>query len=204
MRHAILQLLLISLSSSIQHYAFSPPLKILESKALDSRAFRKPFYMADDDTQDDNTEIVFSSQSVDAGPSQTMTPSPRKEQYQRLDPLIQSLTRNDANIENLPSANLPLLGEVPLDASVVVLAPVALIAVVGFVLSIQIGLQSKDAIVQQLDEINSVLSQPPMKQSTVIDESTCRGLCSDQTEQLNSMKGFLEGLSRKKSIMLEE
>lgn len=101
-------------------------------------------------------------------------------------------------------ANLPLLGEVPLDGSIVVLAPVALIAVVGFILSIKIGLESKDALVQQLDEINSVLSQPPVKQTIMDDLGGCRGLCSDQGEQLNNMKGFLEGISKKKSTMMDK
>lgn len=182
--------------------AFSP-----QSQILHKRRYGNVFQTVDDEANyDDSTELISSSPS-DAGLSSQQVASPlstpRGPPPQRVDPLVQSLTRNDVNTESSQTANLPLLGEVPLDGSIVVLAPVALIAVVGFILSIKIGLESKDALVQQLDEINSVLSQPPVKQ-TVVNESGCRGLCSDQSEQLYNMKGFLEGLSKKKSTMMEE
>jgi len=122
---------------------------------------------------------------------------------ERIDPLIQSLTRNDVDNSNKKMTNLPLLGEVPVDGSLVVLVPVAIIAIVGFIMSIQIGFQSKDAIMQQLDEINNTMSQPPVKMN-VVPTSGCRGLCSDQGEQLDTMKTFMEGLSKKKSAMLDE
>ena len=60
-------------------------------------------------------------------------------------------------------------------------------------------MQSKDAIVQQLNEITSVMSSPPSKKAVVPDGS-CRGLCSDQDEQLNAMRGFMEGLAKKQAV----
>lgn len=122
---------------------------------------------------------------------------------ERIDPLIQSLTRNDVDTTNVKKTNLPFLGEVPVDGSLVVLVPVAVIAILGFIMSIQIGFQSKDAIMQQLDEINNVMSQPPVKK-TVVPTSECRGLCSDQGAQMDYMKGFMEGLSKKKAAMVDE
>ena len=124
-------------------------------------------------------------------------------QQETLDPLIQSLTRNDVDTTNVKKTNLPLLGEVPVDGSLLVLVPVAIIAVVGFIMSIQIGFQSKDALVEQLDIINNVMSQSPVKKTVPV-KAGCRGLCSDQGAQLDNMKGFMEGLSKKKAIMADE
>ncbi len=126
--------------------------------------------------------------------SESFTTEPQPQQ--RLDPLVASLTRMDEEMINTPTTKVPLLGEIPLDGSIVVLLPVALIAVVGFIMSINIALNSKDAIVEKMDEINAVLSAPPVKQAPVSDG--CRGLCSDQEEQLDSMRNFMNSLAPKK------
>jgi hypothetical protein len=160
--------------------------------------------------------IIYSKaeENNDEPPKET-TPTPKTDAFsqqsesftkepvapKRLDPLIQALTKTDEGAADVPTRKLPLLGEVPVDGSLLVLAPVALIAVVGFIMSIQIGFQSKDLIASQLDELNTVMSTPPAKQTVVYDG--CRGLCSDQGDQLNSMKGFMEGLSKKKASMIE-
>lgn len=122
---------------------------------------------------------------------------------ERLDPLIEALTKMDEETAKAPTTKLPLLGEVPVDGSLLVLAPVALIAVVGFIMSIQIGIQSKDTIVEKFDEINYSLSRPPAKVAPKIDPGACRGLCSDQGYQLDTMKGFMEGLSNNRASMLQ-
>lgn len=126
--------------------------------------------------------------------SQSFTTEPKPQQ--RLDPLVASLTRMDKDMMNTPTTKVPLLGEIPLDGSIVVLLPVALIAIVGFIMSINIAFNSKDELVQKLDEINAVLSTPPVKQSVV--NEGCRGLCSDQDEQLDNMRGFMNSLAPKK------
>lgn len=133
--------------------------------------------------------------------AQSFTNEPKAPE--RLDPLVQALTKMDEKTANAPTKKLPLLGEVPVDGSLLVLAPVALIAVAGFIMSMNIAFQSKDLISQQLDEINAVLTAPPVKQ-TVVKSDECRGLCSDQNDQLDTMKGFMEGLSKKKASMIEE
>ena len=122
---------------------------------------------------------------------------------ERLDPLVDALTKMDEETAKAPTTKLPLLGEVPVDGSLLVLAPVALIAVVGFIMSIQIGIQSKDTIVEKFDEINYSLSRPPAKVAPKVDPSACRGLCSDQGYQLDTMKGFMEGLSNNRASMLQ-
>lgn len=118
-------------------------------------------------------------------------------QPKRLDPLVASLTRMDDDMVNTPTTKVPLLGEVPLDGSIVVLLPVALIAIVGFIMSINIAFNSSDAIVQKLEEVNTVLSTPPAKENTITEDSGCRGLCSNQDEQLDNMRNFMNSLAPK-------
>ena len=135
--------------------------------------------------------------------SESFTSEPQPQQ--RLDPLLASLTRMDEEMMNTPTTKVPLLGEIPLDGSIVVLLPVALIAVVGFVMSINIAFNSKDIIVQKMDEanlsgkmyeINAAMSNPPVKQSVEYDG--CRGLCNNQDEQLDNMRNFMNSLAPKK------
>jgi len=133
--------------------------------------------------------------------SDTFTSEPA--QQRRLDPLIASLTKMDEDMLNTPTTKVPLLGEIPLDGSIVVLAPAAVIAVVGFIMSINIGLNNKDALFEKVTEVNTVLSKPPVKKSVVLDTNSCRGLCSNQDEQLESMRGFMQGLAQKNKSVQE-
>ena len=132
--------------------------------------------------------------------SESFTTAPPPQQ--RLDPLVASLTRMDEEMANVPTTKVPILGEIPLDGSIVVLLPAALIAVVGFILSISIALNSKDLIAQQMGEvagkmedINTAMSKPPVKKS--VQYEGCRGLCSNQEEQLDSMRNFMNSLAPK-------
>lgn len=117
------------------------------------------------------------------------------ERQERLDPLIASLTRMDDDMKNTPTIKVPLLGEIPLDGSIVVLLPVAIIAVVGFIMSINIAFESKDSIVEKVGQVNRVMSTPPAKVPVVPDG--CRGLCSDQDAQLDTMRNFMNSLAKK-------
>eukprot|EP00559_Dactyliosolen_fragilissimus_P006996 CAMPEP_0184856072 /NCGR_PEP_ID=MMETSP0580-20130426/1226_1 /TAXON_ID=1118495 /ORGANISM="Dactyliosolen fragilissimus" /LENGTH=137 /DNA_ID=CAMNT_0027350849 /DNA_START=265 /DNA_END=678 /DNA_ORIENTATION=- len=112
---------------------------------------------------------------------------------QNLDPLVASLTRTDSAANNKMS-KVPIFGEIPIDGSILVLAPAAVIAVLGFALSIQIGFRAKDSLVEKLNEVNAVLAAPPVKKS--VEYSSCRGLCSDQGEQLEQMRKFMGNLAK--------
>ena len=141
----------------------------------------------------------LSSQANDdsdpATPTFPQTPPPPT--AERLDPLVQSLTRMDDDVANGPTRNVPFFGEIPADGSILILAPVALIAVIGFILTIQIAFTSKDVWVSAIDELNAQLSKPPVKETVVT--NSCRGLCSDQDEQLESLRSFMQGLASPKS-----
>ena len=217
------------LSILIPSEAFSPLASIRTTGSqslaaeLNNRSWTTvPLYSSSNDNideTDDNTEqaadeIVEGSEDIVAqegeskeedkpasfiGELQEMSKSFTEEpiRQQRLDPLVASLTRMDADMINTPTTKVPLLGEIPLDGSIVVLIPVALIAIVGFIMSINIAMNSQDLISEKMDEINAVLSAPPVKQ-TVVNEG-CRGLCSDQDQQLDNMRGFMNSLAPKKA-----
>lgn len=176
-------------SISCQTSAFSPVFSTT-GKVARSHGFAQNF----------QPTILYSTE----GDEENKVPTPQKsftnepKAPERIDPLIQTLSRNDADDSNAKKVKLPLLGEVPVDGSLLLVVPVAVIAILGFIMSIQIGFQSKDAIVQQIDKISGVMSQPPVKK-TVVPTSGCRGLCSNQDEQLDYIRGFMEGVSKKKA-----
>eukprot|EP00560_Eucampia_antarctica_P006251 CAMPEP_0197827416 /NCGR_PEP_ID=MMETSP1437-20131217/4197_1 /TAXON_ID=49252 ORGANISM="Eucampia antarctica, Strain CCMP1452" /NCGR_SAMPLE_ID=MMETSP1437 /ASSEMBLY_ACC=CAM_ASM_001096 /LENGTH=243 /DNA_ID=CAMNT_0043428245 /DNA_START=39 /DNA_END=770 /DNA_ORIENTATION=- len=114
-----------------------------------------------------------------------------------LDPFMAAVTQMDDKTANAPTVKVPLLGEIPIDGSILVLVPTVLIAVGGFVFSIIIGIQSKDAIADQITQVTQTLSTPPVKTQTVVTDG-CRGLCSDQAAQLETMRGFMQSLARDK------
>lgn len=138
-----------------------------------------------------------SKPAQDPTPPPQMARTPPSPPPKRLDPLLASLTRVDpqANV-NAPKKNLPLLGEVTLDQNLFVLLPVAAFAVLGFVSFLLVALNSQDALVNAINEWNdSVINPPP---PAPIDPNECRGLCSSQQEDLEGLRSFMEGISRKK------
>jgi hypothetical protein len=108
----------------------------------------------------------------------------------RLDPLVVSLTRMDSETQNAPRTNIPLWGELILDKSLIVFIPVTVFAVVGFFLSVYVAVNSQDAFVE-------AWSEAAQQQSvTVVDESACRGLCSNQAQDLEGLKVFMDSLRK--------
>jgi len=107
------------------------------------------------------------------------------------DPLIASLTRLD---DGPPSASAGDNVRTPLgDVSAEEfkkLAPVAGVAILGFVFSVVMTFQN-------LDELGSWFNVPEMKYTpTKVVEGECRGLCSSQDESLEGMRNFMEGLRK--------
>lgn len=96
-----------------------------------------------------------------------------------------------------PTRNIPIFGEVPVDGSLVVLVPAALIGFLGFVLSIVVAFQSTDLIVDSLNSVADEISQTATaKSNRVYDENECRGICSSQSEDLEGLKNFMESLRK--------
>lgn len=114
---------------------------------------------------------------------------------QKLDPLIASLTRIDEPTPaNVPMRSVPLFGEVPADGNLALLLPAAGIAVLGFLFSIVVAFNARDEIVSELSKVEL----PKMEYTpTKVEEGKCRGLCSSQEDDLDGLRNFMEGISRK-------
>lgn len=148
---------------------------------------------ADDETAGSGDEAVSSYPSPPITRANAPSPAPSR----ILDPLMDTLTRVDSATANLPTRNIPFFGEVPADGSLLVLVPAAFIAVLGFVLSIVVAINSKDAIVATLSQVSNELSQTAVsKSSKAYDDGVCRGICSSQQEDLEGLKTFLNRLKK--------
>jgi hypothetical protein len=116
----------------------------------------------------------------------TSAPIPQK----RIDPLLASLTRNNpAPKVGAPTRTFPILGEVVMDKSSILLVPAVLFGVVGLLFSIYVAINSQEAFTEALKQnpyLQSASSAP-------VGEG-CRGICSNQQDDLNSLAGFMNGL----------
>jgi hypothetical protein len=112
-----------------------------------------------------------------------------------VDPLIASLTRIDEPTPaNVPTVQVPLFGEIPADGNLALLVPAAAIGILGFLFSIVVAFNSRDAIVEELSNVEL----PKMQYTpTVVDEGKCRGLCSSQDEDLDGLRNFMESIAGK-------
>jgi len=128
---------------------------------------------------------AFSSSSpASAAPS----PQPARK---RLDPLVASLTRMDAETLEAPRIEVPVWGELILDKSLFILLPVAVFAVLGLVTTLYVFANSGDQIVESLAE-NPILQSSPTP--ATVDPSACRGLCSDQQANLEGLRTYMNSL----------
>mmetsp|Transcript_20938 Transcript_20938/g.29554 ORF Transcript_20938/g.29554 Transcript_20938/m.29554 type:complete len:206 (+) Transcript_20938:111-728(+) len=129
-------------------------------------------------------------------PAEASGPPPVKQK--RLDPLMASLTRMDQGTQGGKTTNVPLFGEVPVDGGLTVLVPSALIALVGFIMSINIIANSQDVIVRGLTQISEEASKAAIERTnTAPDDDVCRGLCSNQDESYDRLKSFMQSLPKK-------
>lgn len=142
------------------------------------------------ESQEDHDQMPVSS--IQEQIMQSPLPNPIR---RPVDPLVASLTRIDEPPTNAPTVKAPLIGEVPADNNLSLLAFSAAFAVLGLLFSIFVAINSKDAFVQELSgiELPKVEYTP-----TVVNEGECRGLCSgNQEENLEGLRGFMESISGK-------
>ena len=124
--------------------------------------------------------------------------SPPAVRQQRMDPLMASLTRDTSGSSpDQPMQNIPLFGEIPADGTLLLLAPAAVFAVLGFIYSIVIAFNSSDAIVDSvLQAGDSIAQTASTRNNRVYDKNVCRGLCSSQQQDLDGMRNFMESITR--------
>lgn len=139
------------------------------------------------DKEEESVVVPSLSNSVIPPPSQ---PQPPK----RLDPLVRSLTRMDVDTSNAPTKTIPLLGEVVLDRSLYLLMPAAGFAVIGFVASVYVALTSTDEWV--IPSESATASKEQVIQTKKANNDGCRGLCSQQDEDLEGLRTFMNQFSK--------
>eukprot|EP00429_Kryptoperidinium_foliaceum_P052562 CAMPEP_0176081950 /NCGR_PEP_ID=MMETSP0120_2-20121206/40992_1 /TAXON_ID=160619 /ORGANISM="Kryptoperidinium foliaceum, Strain CCMP 1326" /LENGTH=188 /DNA_ID=CAMNT_0017415717 /DNA_START=106 /DNA_END=672 /DNA_ORIENTATION=- len=149
--------------------------------------------------------IRYSSEESNDGPDNQSeaapAPAPLPPQpvvpQQRLDPLMASLTRMDPDAATGPTKKVPFFGEVPVDGGLVVLIPAAVIAFLGFILSIVVAANSSDQIVASLNQVaDDIAQQASEKTNMVYDENVCRGICSNQDQDIEGLQRFMESLRK--------
>jgi hypothetical protein len=151
------------------------------------------FVLNSDNGSYDESEASYEQPEAPPPTPNAPPPVPPK----RLDPLMASLTRIDPSSADVPTKNVPFFGEIPVDGSLALLIPAAGIAVIGFVLSIVIAVQSSDEIVGLLSQVSDdITSAAVSKSSQVYDDSVCRGICSSQQQDLEGLKSFMEGFKK--------
>lgn len=137
-----------------------------------------------------------------------LEPPPRRRSERSTDPLVNFMTDPGAFVteddEQTETMNLPLLGEVPKDGSLLVLAPAAAIAVLGFLTTFVVAFRAKDEIVD-LVETAAASAPPPRERRTSTQpsrgggKSDCKGLCSSQDESLEYLRGVMGSLANSKT-----
>jgi hypothetical protein len=154
-----------------------------------------------DGSQEEETPVVEQPAAAAAPPAVPRAPpAPRAK---RMDPLMASLTRDDSGSSGGDSKkmNVPLFGEVEVDGSLVVLAPAIVIGVVGFVMSINVALNSKDAISSSLSQYSESANNAAISRTNVVPgDGSCRGLCSSQESDLEGLRGFMTSISKNKKM----
>lgn len=146
------------------------------------------FFEAVEEDEKENSSFVREPETVQR-PAPVQTPA-----NPILDPLVRMATKDNTSA-GTKTTNIPLLGEVPIDGSIVVIAPAVIIGLLGFIFSIVIAFQSKDEIITALASANT----PPPKTEAALKK--CRGICSNQEEDFDSLKTFMESISKKSATM---
>lgn len=144
--------------------------------------------------------------STSEGGDESNPPQPSFPQQQQpsqdndeLDPLIMSLTRNDQIDDSSSGAsksvNAPLFGEIPIDGSLVVLLPAAVIGLVGFAMSVNIAMNSGDAIVDSLNQLSEDATAAALAKTNIAAPigDGCRGICSSDG---GGIETFMNSLRR--------
>jgi len=184
---------IVTLQSATFSLAFSPVCQNIGRLLRDTTGSSSRTTLKSSEDSGDATSNNWNNESPPPSLPTPPPPVPPK----RLDPLMASLTRMDPETARGPTRNIPIFGEVPVDGSLIVLVPAAVIGFLGFVLSIVVAVQSSDLIVDSLNSVADDIAQTAFENSNkVYDESVCRGLCSSQDQDLNNLRSFMEGLRK--------
>ena len=195
-------LLLVVLASSNQlAYGFSP--SIIQSSSCITANTAKNFHVGFTAStrstalfsSEESSEYIIDEAEDNSDPGSSIPQQPATTKQKKLDPLIASLTRIDEPTpSDVPMRSVPLFGEVPADGNLALLVPAAGIAILGFIFSIVVAFNARDELVSELNKVEL----PKMEyKPTVVVEGQCRGLCSNQDDDVDGLRNFMKVMSKK-------
>lgn len=155
------------------------------------------------DEEDDGNEISsplsLSAQQINL-PQQVSPVSnspPPIPQKRMVDPLMDRMTRDNPASANLPTRNIPLFGEIPVDGSLMLLVPAVVFAILGFVMSAVIAIKAQDQIFDTFSQATNAMAQSAINQpNQVYDKNVCRGICSTQQDDIEGLYQFMKSITR--------
>jgi len=126
--------------------------------------------------------------------SNSPPPIPQK---RMVDPLMDRMTRDNPASANLPTRNIPLFGEIPVDGSLMLLVPAVVFAILGFVMSAVIAIKAQDQIFDTFSQATNAMAQSAINQpNQVYDKNVCRGICSTQQDDIEGLYQFMKSITR--------
>ena len=157
----------------------------------------RPLHVLNAEEDDENEErLSLPSQPISPPVVRSNSPPPVRN-VERMDPLMASLTRDNREPAQ-DTQNIPLFGEIPKDGSLFLLVPATVFAVLGFGLSIVIAFKSTDQIAGTFSTVaDSVVQSAKNQPNQVYDANTCRGLCSNQQDDIDGLRRFMESITKK-------
>ncbi|KAL3938129.1 MAG: hypothetical protein SGBAC_006891 [Bacillariaceae sp.] len=167
------------LSSNVLSTAAFAPQANVSKKASCSKTIT--IFSANDDDDDDDPQ---QSNEYNGDGSEGMQDNGGNSEDQK-----QNLDRSTADMS---TRNPPLLGEVAIDGSLVVLAPAVVIGVVGLISGVYIAFNSGDEFVQTATQSdnNSIAVQATIQQAN---SDSCRGIC---TQDQDGLENFMNSLHK--------
>lgn len=141
---------------------------------------------------DDSMDMIEDENPFIRDPEERYSPAPVSAPVNPLsDPLMRMATKDTTNGTG-KTANIPLLGEVPMDGNFAVLAPVIGIGFLGILASFVVAFQSRDKIRFALESVN-----PAPPKETKVDVNKCRGICSNQAESFDAIEKVMNSFVKK-------
>ena len=156
----------------------------------------RPLHVLNAEEDDENEErLSLPSQPISPPVVRSNSPPPVRN-VERMDPLMASLTRDNRDPAQV-TRDIPLFGEVSTDG-LKLLIPATVFAVLGFILSIVVAVKSTDQIAGTFSTVaDSVVQSAKNQPNQVYDANTCRGLCSNQQDDIDGLRRFMESITKK-------
>jgi len=163
----------------------------------------KTSWLPPKDVRLSNTEIRLPTRAISSLRADQNEDNTSGEEYEESNYNEYSAQDNGPNLvssvtggfsDNIPSDDEG--GLIPRDGSLLLLIPSLAIAIGGFVLAANIAMSSGDAVSQAVEEMGESFSDKFKPKPAIYEASpVCRGICSNQEEQVDSLRNFMMRIS---------